>query len=92
MISYEAIISQIEQTVQQAKHANSEQQMREQLTAVKALCEVVLGQQASHTPSKLGQQMTAVQPASVQAPVMQQVNASSKLQEPDANGDSIFDL
>ena len=45
MISYEAIIAQIEQAVQQAKHAQSEQQMREQLTAVKALCEVVLGQQ-----------------------------------------------
>ena len=92
MISYEAIIAQIEQAVQQAKHAHSEQQMREQLTAVKALCEVVLGQQASHTASKLVQQTTAVQPVPVQAPVMQQANTSSKLQEPDANGDSIFDF
>ena len=83
MISYEAIIAQIEQAVQQAKHAQSEQQMREQLTAVKALCEVVLGQQA------LVQQRQEVQPV---APVMQQANASSKLQEPDANGDSIFDF
>ena len=41
MISYEAIIAQIELAVQQAKHAQSEQQMREQLTAVQALCEVV---------------------------------------------------
>ena len=92
MISYEAIIAQIEQAVQQAKHAHSEQQMREQLTAVKALCEVVLGQQVAHTTSKPVQQMTAVQPASVQVPVMQQANTSSKLQEPDANGDSIFDF
>ena len=83
MISYEAIIAQIEQAVQQAKHAQSEQQMREQLTAVKALCEVVLGQQA------LVQQRQEVQPV---APVMQQANTSSKLQEPDANGDSIFDF
>ena len=92
MISYEAIILQIEQAVQQAKHAHNEQQMREQLTAVKALCEVVLGQQVAHTTSKPVQQMTAVQPASVQVPVMQQANTSSKLQEPDANGDSIFDF
>ena len=93
MISYEAIIAQIEQAVQQAKHAQSEQQMREQLTAVKALCEVVLGQQAPYITNKLVQQRQEVQPISVQqAPVMQQANAASKLQEPDANGDSIFDF
>lgn len=92
MISYEAIIAQIEQAVQQAKHAQSEQHMREQLTAVKALCEVVLGQQASHITGKFVQQMQEVQQVTVQSPVMQQVNASSKLQEPDANGDSIFDF
>ena len=92
MISYEAIIAQIEQAVQQAKYAQSEQQMREQLTAVKALCEVVLGQQASYITDKLVQQRQQVQPVTVQAPVMQQANASSELQEPDANGDSIFDF
>ena len=46
----------------------------------------------SYTTGKLVQQTTAVQPVTVQAPVMQQANASSKLQEPDANGDSIFDF
>ncbi len=93
MISYEAIIAQIEQAVQQAKHAQSEQQMREQLTAVKALCEVVLGQQASYITGKLVQQTTSSTASYCkQAPVMQQANASSKLQEPDANGDSIFDF
>ena len=92
MISYEAIIAQMEQALQQAKHAQSEQQMREQLTAVKALCEVVLGQQASYITDNLVQQRQQVQSVTVQAPVMQQANASSKLQEPDANGDSIFDF
>ena len=92
MISYEAIIAQIELTVQQAKHAQSEQQMREQLTAVQALCEVVLGQRASRIPDQLVQQRQEVQSRSVQAPVMQQANTSSKLQELDANGDSIFDF
>lgn len=92
MISYEAIIAQIELTVQQAKHAQSEQQMREQLTAVQALCEVVLGQRASRIPDQLVQQRQEVQSFSVQAPVMQQANTSSKLQELDANGDSIFDF
>ncbi len=92
MISYEAIIAQIELTVQQAKHAQSEQQMREQLTAVQALCEVVLGQRASRIPDQLVQQRQEVQSFPVQAPEMQQANASSKLQELDANGDSIFDF
>ena len=92
MISYEAIIAQIELTVQQAKHAQSEQQMREQLTAVQALCEVVLGQRASRIPDQLVQQRQEEQSFPVQAPVMQQANASSKLQELDANGDSIFDF
>ena len=92
MISYEAIIRQIERAVQQAKHAQSEQQMREQLTAVQALCEVVLGQRASHITNQPAQQRQEVQSFPVQAPVMQQANASSKLQELDANGDSIFDF
>lgn len=87
MISYEAIIAQIEQAIQQAKHAQSEQQMREQLTAVKALCEVVLGHQAVHITDQLVQQRHQVQSFPVQ-----QANASSKLQELDANGDSIFDF
>ena len=87
MISYEAIIAQIEQALQQAKGAQSEQQMREQLTAVKALCEVVLGHQATYTTEQFVQQKQPVQSFSVQ-----QANASSKLQELDANGDSIFDF
>ena len=89
MISYEAIISQIERAVQQAKQAQSEQQMREQLAAVKVLCDVVLEQQASQVTRTIVQQVPS---APVQAPVMQQANVSSKLQEPDANGDSIFDF
>ena len=92
MISYEAIIAQIERAVQQAKHAQSEQQLREQLTAVQALCEVVLGQRASHITDQLVQQRQEVQTFPVQAPVVQQANTSSKLQELDANGDSIFDF
>ena len=89
MISYEAIVAQIERAVQQAKQAQSEQQMREQLAAVRALCDVVLGQQASPVARAIVQQVPS---APVQAPVMQQANVSSKLQEPDANGDSIFDF
>lgn len=92
MISYEAIIAQIERAVQQAKHAQSEQQIREQLTAVQALCEVVLGQRASRITDQLIQQRQEVQSFPVQAPVTQQANTSSKLQELDANGDSIFDF
>ncbi|WP_431029024.1 YwdI family protein [Lysinibacillus sp. LZ02] len=86
MISYEAMIVQMEQLVQNAKHAQDEQQMREQLTAVKALCDIVLGQR------NLKMEQTAMPSATVQLPVMRQANLSDKLQESDANGDSIFDF
>ncbi|MFF5993975.1 YwdI family protein [Lysinibacillus sp. KU-BSD001] len=86
MISYEAMIVQMAQLVQNAKHAQDEQQMREQLTAVKALCDIVLGQRTVKV------EQTTMSTATVQLPVMRQANPSDKLQESDANGDSIFDF
>lgn len=91
MISYEAVLSQMEQLVQNAKRTNNEQHIREQLTAVKALCDVILGQ-----TGEMPQQATpAVHAASVpgqKVPLPQQSVSSNKIHEPDANGDSIFDF
>lgn len=86
MISYEAVLLQMEQLVQNAKHTPNEQHMREQLTAVKALCDVILGQAASTSQ----QVSPAIQKS--QALPLQQTMPSEKLQEQDANGDSIFDF
>lgn len=94
MISYEAVLMQMEQLVQNAKQSQNEQYVREQLTAVKALCDVVLVQPQ---PSEISRQGMTV--SSAAAPVqtnpgtfLQQKASSDRLQEPDANGDSIFDF
>lgn len=92
MISYEAVLAQMEQLVQNATHAHNEQHMREQVTAVKALCEVILGQAGS-----MPQQLTSAVHAAPaiqksQNLLVQQPVSTEKLQEPDANGDSIFDF
>ena len=87
MITYEAVLTQMEQALVQAKNAQNEQQMREQLTAIKALCDIVLQQKAPKV---------AVAPVVQQVPMMPQTQIAPmsqvKMQESDANGDSIFDF
>lgn len=82
MISYEAIIQQIEKHVVQAKQQTSETALREQLTAIHTLCEVVL--QTS--------QQTAVRPAQIMQVTTAVHTPSTKLEEQDANGESLFDF
>ena len=95
MITYTTIVKQMEQHITQASHATTEQQLREQLTAVRALCDVVLTAQPATQPVER-LQMSAIteQPVYVSAtqPVMQVQASPQKLQENDANGDSIFDF
>lgn len=92
MISYEAVLLQMEQLVQNAKHTPNEQHMREQLTAVKALCDVILGQAASTSQQVSPAIYAAPAIQKSQALPLQQTMPSEKLQEQDANGDSIFDF
>ena len=96
MISYDVLLQQLEHHARQAKQASTEQQMREQLTAVKALCDVML----SETPQKptqssvrqpLPKMLTAERP-SMQQTAMPTMVTPPKLEEDDANGDSIFDF
>lgn len=82
MISYEAIIQQIEKHVIQAKQGSSEAILREQLTAIQALCEVAL-----QTTDK------KVDVPSVQSiAVTTAVPSATRLEEQDANGESLFDF
>jgi hypothetical protein len=85
MIRNEQIISVIEKHLGQAKAATTNGEMREQLVAIKALCDVLLMNDAE--PSTYKQvQSTQVTPSPA-------VSSSSKLHEDDgANGDSIFDF
>lgn len=88
MISYQAVLQQLEKQLDEAKKASSEQQIRESLTAVRALCEVVLAQpaegvkpQSKHIPQML-----------TQSPTQQMVYAAKIDEEDGANGDSLFDF
>ncbi|MGM9948895.1 MAG: YwdI family protein [Lysinibacillus sp.] len=93
MISYEAVLIQMERLVQNAKQSQNEQYVREQLTAVKALCDVVLVQPSELSPRQ-GMSASSAVPAMQANPgtFLQQTASSDRLQEPDANGDSIFDF
>lgn len=97
MISYKTIVQQIEKHTIQARQAHGEQQIREQLTAIRALCEVVLNEGNAAEPtltvhpvaqtqvhsSHQGSSMLSAQPIHVPA---------QKLNEADANGESLFDF
>ncbi|MER1984275.1 MAG: YwdI family protein [Solibacillus sp.] len=82
MISYEVIVAQIEKHLVQAKQNQSEAVLREQLTAIHALCEVAL-----QTGDK--QITRPVQTVSASPSVM---TSATKLEEQDANGESLFDF
>lgn len=88
MISYQTVLQQLEKQLDEAKKATGEQQIRESLTAVRALCDVVLAQsvetsktQPKHTPQML-----------TQVPTPQMVYTAKIDEEDEANGDSLFDF
>lgn len=88
MISYQAVLQQLEKQLDEAKKAPSEQQIRESLTAVRALCDVVLAQPAEESktqPKHIPQMLT-------QSPTQQMVYTAKIDEEDGANGDSLFDF
>lgn len=88
MISYQAVLQQLEKQLDEAKKASSEQQIRESLTAVRALCDVVLAQPAEGAkpqPKHIPQMLT-------QSPTQQMVYTAKIDEEDGANGDSLFDF
>ncbi|MGE7114211.1 YwdI family protein [Lysinibacillus sp. NPDC047702] len=88
MIPYQAVIQQLEKQLSGVKNAGNEQQIREALTAIRALCDVVLDSaegiskaQSKHIPQML---VSEPKPSSLY---------TAKIEEEDgANGDSIFDF
>ncbi|WP_153720794.1 YwdI family protein [Sporosarcina cascadiensis] len=82
MISSDQLLKEIERQIALAKQAQSEQVKREAVSAVRALCNVML----SDSPA-------AIMPSAPQT--IQQPVASlneQPLQEADANGESLFDF
>lgn len=112
MISYQTLLQEIEQLVASMKNSKDDQKIREQLSAIRALCNVGLSTESSQQGSqskglKSNYSATTIQPTQIlqssqnsQNENSQSKNASSnsnslngeKLQENDANGESIFDF
>ena len=95
MISNHTVLSEIEKYVAQAKEATSELKQREQFAAIRALCDIALVNEGhapheSQTPSVSRQLTQAITP--VQTTMPARTIPTQKLQEADANGDSLFDF
>ncbi|MEK5330082.1 YwdI family protein [Lysinibacillus sp. FSL W8-0992] len=88
MISYEAVIQQLEKQLASAKNTTNDQQIREALTAIRALCDVVLDlptDSAQIQPKHLPQMLSTEQMPST-------LNTAKIKHDDGANGDSIFDF
>jgi hypothetical protein len=91
VITYHTIVEQIEKLAYEAGQSSNEQFVREQLTAIRALCDVALvdkniqatKSQAMMRPTNFVSATQGSQPL---------LNSSKKLEEDDANGESIFDF
>lgn len=100
MISYHQLLNEIEQLVAEAKGVQDEQQVREQLSAIRALCNVALTRSNNNQAvplQKIGTSLSHVNQQISDIPSPSNVIHRSsihehKLQEKDANGDSIFDF
>lgn len=90
MITYESIVKQIEKLTTEAAHAATEQQAREKLAAIRALCDVVLDEKiSSPKPASINSVSATISSSTFTQPV---AIPAQKLEEDDANGDSLFDF
>ncbi|MFE4045670.1 MULTISPECIES: YwdI family protein [unclassified Priestia] len=92
------LLDKISAEVQKAKHHSNSANVRDQLVAIKALCELALDQNGEVSVSK---PVVMSSPEMMQSPeiMQQQIIQSSKpnfegtkLKSDDANGDSLFDF
>jgi len=96
MISYEVVVAEIAKHVVKAQSAMNDTQIREELSAIRALCDVALhveGAKPSST-NHIPKMMISTEPQLPQQTSVQATRTlnANKLQEDDANGDSIFDF
>lgn len=80
MISHQSVLLEIERQMSAAKQGQSEADIKASLTAIQALCNVALNNPIE--PQRLSQAQV-VTPQTITQP---------KLEEDDANGDSLFDF
>ena len=90
MRTNEPTMRHLEKSTAEATPATTEQLAREKLTAIRALCDIVLDEKINSTKLPA----TNLVSTTVSSPVYTQPVAipSQKLEEEDANGDSLFDF
>lgn len=91
MITKERIIEEMERQLSYAKSAKDDQAVREALTAVRALCQVVLGGTPAERKPQEEPIITPRTMAISHKPLLSSLEGKP-LDEEDANGGSIFDF
>ncbi|PUB13021.1 YwdI family protein [Paenisporosarcina sp. OV554] len=86
MIPLSRVVTEIERHVSIAKSKGDDQSIRESLLAIRALCDVALGEQPDVKPLSMPIQIAQTAPA---AP---SISVGERMKEADANGDSLFDF
>jgi hypothetical protein len=88
-ISVEQLLKKMESELHKAKQAGSTVELREHVHSIKILCELILDDQGNRTVQNLPE-VLALQP---QIQTIKPTTLSvKKLEEEEANGDSLFDF
>jgi len=85
MIPLSRVVAEIEKQVSAARLRDDESSIRESLVAIRALCNVALGEQVE---TRQVEPVRVAQPAST----IPSISAGERMKEDDANGDSLFDF
>ncbi|MEH7234631.1 YwdI family protein [Bacillus sp. JJ1562] len=93
-ISVSKILDKMQQELQSAKSEASEQKVRERLMAIRTLCDLVLDESPVETRRVEAVQVPPIQKVVQPIPTIQPTTIQNivKLEEEDANGDSLFDF
>ena len=92
MITYNSLVKEIEQLATKAGQTHDEQHIREQLTAIRALCDVVLNEQKSTPKNSVPSTNFVTSPVTTPTFAQPLPQKAQVLKEDDANGDSLFDF
>ncbi|MED3661321.1 YwdI family protein [Ureibacillus sp. FSL K6-8385] len=82
MITYQRLLEEMEEYVIKAKNAKDDREFRELLSGIRAMCDVVLNEK------QRAQAVRKELPPASGEPLLSPV----KIEDEDANGDSIFDF
>lgn len=88
MISNQTLLNEMEKHITNAKNLKNDEALREHIIAVRALCDLALATKGAMQTLAVSQ---SIQPSAFVERTPSSLT-STKLEEDDANGDSIFDF